>query len=348
MGLRLLVIADPKIPVPPLHYGGAERIVDLLCRGLSMLGHEVDLLAAEGSKSYGGRVSFHRLPGCSWLGRAWRKLRFQFQSLSLARHADVVINFGRLDYLEGLLRTSKPLICCFQNPIHQTEVDWLLSRRREQLALVGISEFQVNGFLPPGIFSVIHNATDMERFNFHPHPAQPPYLVFLGRLTANKGVDTAIAVAKKTGMLLKLAGNVSDEPGGKEFFEQIVRPQLGEGIEYIGPVDDVQKNDLLGYATGCLFPIRWPEPFGIVMVESLACGTPVIATRCASTPEVITQGITGFVGETEEDLVEAVRNLNCLDRKHCRLAAEERFSGEVMTRRYLQVVDQLLHKPKRI
>ncbi|MCW0220736.1 MAG: glycosyltransferase, partial [Prosthecobacter sp.] len=234
------------------------------------------------------------------------------------------------------------LICCFQNPIHQTEVDWLLSRRREHLALVGISEFQVNGFLPPGIFSVIHNATDMERFNFHPHPAQPPYLVFLGRLTANKGVDTAIAVAKKAGMRLKLAGTVSDEPGGKEFFEQIVRPQLGGNIEYIGPVDDVQKNDLLGDAIGCLFPIRWPEPFGIVMAESLACGTPVVATPCASTPEVIAQGITGFLGETEEALAEGVRNLNRLNREHCRLAAEERFSGEVMTIRYLRIIEELV------
>lgn len=340
--MRILLIADPKIPVPPKHYGGVERIVDLLAGTLQKMGHRVDLLAAPGSKAYGGLLGCHRLPGASVLSRAWHKIRFQFQSLFMAAKADVVVNFGRQDYLEVLLRMSKPLILGFQNPVTQAEVSWIFSRRKRKIALVGISEDQVKGLQPADAFTVIHNATDISKFANRLVPDSPTYLVFLGRITANKGADTAVSVARKAGVSLKLAGNVSDEPGGREFFEQIVEPELGKGVEYVGPVGDEEKNSLLGGAQALLFPIRWSEPFGIVMAESLACGTPVIATRCASTPEVVNDGVTGFLADSEDELVEAVKKVGLLSRQACRDSAEQQFSAEVMTQRYLQLMDSLM------
>lgn len=344
MGLRILLIADPKIPVPPVYYGGAERIVALLADELRQRGHTVDLMAGPGSKSYGGNLIFHKLPTEAFLSRAWRKLWMQALTLRAARLVDVIINHGRLDYLEAVLRTKKPLIHVFHNTVQQSEVDWVLSRRRKHLALIGVSAFQTAGFKPDTLLDYIHNGTDMKLFDFRERPIDPPYLVFLGRITANKGADTAISVAQKTGLPLKLAGNVSDEPGDKEFFERLVKPQLGDTIDYIGPVNDTQKNTLLGGAQALLFPIRWAEPFGIVMAESLACGTPVISTRCASTPEIIKHGITGFLAETEEELIQSVTAVGSISRIRCREEAEKRFSVKSMTDSYLNIVDFLLKR----
>ncbi|SRR6266566_301007 len=344
---RVLIIADPKIPVPPTKYGGTERIVALLARQLQRKGHVVDLLAGPDSQSFGGKLAVHRLPTSNYGNRLWRKVLFQFLSLRLACRADVVINFGRIDYLETILRTAKPLICSFQNPVEQFEVDWLLSRRDSSLAFVGISASQIETLQPRDRFSVIHNSTDVKSLRFSPIAKKPPYLAFLGRITYKKGADTAIKIARCAGMKLKLGGTISDEPGGQEFFEKRIRPELGEQIEWIGPVDDAAKQDLLGGATAMLFPIRWSEPFGIVMSESLACGTPVIATRSASTPEVIQDGETGFLCDSEEDLVTAVRRVSELDRTACRRSAEEKFSSEIMATNYLEVIGRLLMQGRR-
>ncbi len=344
--MRILVIADPHLPIPPSHYGGIERIVAYLCYELQRLGHRVDLMAGPGSESYGGSLIVHRSPSPSYLSRAFRKLWFQFLSLSAARYAEVIINFGRLDYLASVLRSTKPLVCCFQNPVSQGEVNWLLSRRSERLSLIALSQHQIHGLEPRELFTVVHNATDTSRFQFSPVPTREPYLAFLGRLTANKGADTAIRVARQCGMKLKLAGNISDEPGGREFFAREVQPQLDGQIEWVGPVNDAQKQEFLGGASALLFPIRWPEPFGIVMAESLACGTPVVATRCASTPEVIDHGQTGFLCDSEGELVAAVGLLASINRAACRRAAEERFSVPVMTSGYLRVMERLLHECK--
>jgi glycosyltransferase involved in cell wall biosynthesis len=184
---------------------------------------------------------------------------------------------------------------------------------------------------------VVHNAVDTQAL-------QPPangarsYLAFLGRVTSNKGADTAIEVARRSGMKLKLAGNISQEAGGREFFETQIRPRLGDDVEYVGPVDDKTKNKLLRGASALLFPIRWAEPFGLVMAEALACGTPVIAARCASAPEVIEHGKTGFLCDSEDDMVAAVGRLTEIDRACCRQAAEGQFSSERLVQDYLESI----------
>lgn len=343
--MRLLFIVDAEIPVPPRDYGGIERIVAGLAAELQAMGHRVDLIAGPGSRSYGGDLVIHRRPGPGWFSRAFRKAWFQVRTLPAIRRADVILNFGRLDYLVAALRTRVPLVCCFQNPVSQTEVDWLRHRKKRRLALVGISQSQIEDLRDRDEFAIIPNATEVGRFPFQAKTAEPPYLAFLGRITKNKGADTAIRVARRSGMKLRIGGNLSDEAGGREFFETEVRPELDDRVEWIGPVDDVAKQGLLGGACAMLFPIRWKEPFGIVMVESLACGTPVIATRCASTPEVIDEGVTGFLCDDEDAMVAAVAEIGTIERADCRRAAEERFSTAAMTRRYLELVEALLREP---
>jgi glycosyltransferase involved in cell wall biosynthesis len=344
--LRILVIADPHYPIPPNLYGGTERIVNLLCQGLQKRGHTVHLMAGKGSQSYGGNLILHRAPTLQYSSRAYRKILFQFLSISAVREVDVVINFGRLDYLETLLRNSIPLVCCFENPVAQSQIDFVLKRRGKQkrTRFTGVSRAQVDGLSPPERVDVVHNGVDIARFQFSPQPANEPYLAFLGRLTKNKGVDVAIEVAKQSGLPLKIAGNIPNEPGASELFETVIKPQLGDGCEWIGSVNDEQKNKFIGGATALLFPIQWNEPFANVVVESLACGTPVIATTRASTPEVIKDGETGFLCNSVGEIVEAVKRVGTIDRYACRADAEARFSADAMVEQYLKVVQKVLEK----
>lgn len=342
--MRILLIADPKIPVPPVQYGGAERVVGLYSQEFQRLGHTVHLMAGPSSQSYGGRLHIHRAPTLSYVSRARRKIHFQLQSLLAARDCNVVFNFGRFDYLEGLLRIGRPILHNFQNPIDQVQIDFAEARVSGPFAFHLISENQRRHAVIHRPAHVIPNPVDAAAFL--PGDGAEGYLAFLGRLTRNKGVDTAIEVARRSGRRLVIAGNVSNEQGGPEFFREQVEPHLdGDRIRWIGPVNDQQKQELLTGAAALLFPIRWEEPFGIVMVEALACGTPVIATRQASTPEVIEHGRTGFLCESSErtigEFVDAVAQVPQLNREHCREAVMQRFDVRVIAPRVLHVLHEL-------
>lgn len=342
--MKILLIADPHIPIPPLHYGGAERIVALYAKEFQNLGHTVHLLAGAGSRPYGGRLHLHRAPSSAYLSRAKCKIKFQFQSLWAARDCDVVYNFGRFDYLEGLLTLDKSLLHCFQNPVDQGQISFAEQRMRPRSMFHCVSHNQKSHALITAPCVVIPNPVDTESYTMG--RGSGGYLAFLGRLTRNKGVDIAIQTAKLSGRPLVIAGNISKEEGGEQFFHEEVEPHLdGEQIRWIGPVNDRQKQALLGDAEALLFPIRWDEPFGIVMVEALACGTPVIATKRASTPEVIEHGRTGFLCSPEEPkaetFVDAVGQLSTLSRHECRRSAEQRFDVRVVAPQVLSVLGQL-------
>lgn len=342
--MKILLVADPLIPIPPSHYGGAERIVALQADEFARLGHRVHLMAGPGSSAYGGRLHVHRSPSQALYSRAYRKLRFQLQSVLASRDCDVVYNFGRSDYIEALLALRKPLLQCFQNPIDQFQIDYLEARIRSRVALHCISENQRSHARLSTPSMVIPNPVDTRAYA--PGSGEAGYLAFLGRLTHNKGVDVAIDVARRTGRKLVIAGNVSNEQGDEEFFRQQVEPHLdGDQIRWIGPVNDRQKQDLLAQASALLFPIRWDEPFGIVMVEALACGCPVIATRRASVPEVIEHGRTGFLCDPSEPspeaFADALADLPQLSRQTCRKAVEQRFDVRVVAPQVLAVLEQL-------
>lgn len=335
--MKILVIADPHITVPPLRYGGTERISALLCEGLKAEGHVVRLLAKAGSTDYGGGVIPHVAPGASKASRAWRKLWFQNLSVRAGLWADIVINAGRLDYLRAVARLDRPLVHWFHNPVTQAEIDYVARLKRYRYALVSVSRSQMAHVRIDAPWVPIHNAVDTDFFR----PASTPrgdYAVFLGRLTSNKGVHLAIDVARRAGVSLKIAGNLTNEPGERAYFDNVIRPQLGPLCEWIGEVDDYQKRELLQHARALLFPIRWMEPFGIVMAESLACGTPVVALRRGSVSEVVHSGVNGFVCEHVDEMVAALRDIENVSRENCRRDAEIRFSRPALIQRTLEAV----------
>jgi glycosyltransferase involved in cell wall biosynthesis len=243
----------------------------------------------------------------------------------------VVYNHGRFDYMESLLAISKPLLHCFSHPVDQALIQAAEARIRARAGFHFVSEHQRAAAAVTVPAVTIANPVD-SRF-YSPGPGDGGYLLFLGRLTANKGVDLAIATARRCQIPLVIAGNLPDEPGAASFFKEQIEPHLdGQRVRWVGAVTDQQKQELLGRAAALLFPIRWEEPFGIVMVEALACGTPVIATRRASTPEVIEHGRTGWLCDpTVEALADGVARLPAIDRRHCRQAAEQRFDVRVLT-----------------
>jgi len=345
--MNILLIADPHLPVPPDYYGGAERIVALYAEAFSRLGHKVHLMAGLGSKNYGGPMYLHRPPAKSYISRAHRKIHFQFQSLLAASACDVVYNHARFDYLESLLASRVPLLSQFHNRIDQEQIDFAERRMHSSSAFHFISANQRSHAQVSTPSCVIPNPIDSSRYSIGSGSAG--YLAFLGRLTFDKGVDVAIATARQIGAKLVIAGNISEEPGGERYFRESVEPFIdGDQIRWIGPVNDHQKQQFLSQASALLFPIRWEEPFGLVMIEALACGCPVIATRRASTPEVIDHGVTGWLCEPEEPsvnaFVDAVFRLPELDRQACRAAVKRRFDVSVIAPRVLDVLQRLANR----
>jgi glycosyltransferase involved in cell wall biosynthesis len=338
--MKILVIADPMLPVPPPKYGGTERVVDLMCRGLVGRGHQIRLLGATGSRNYGAGVATHRAPSPAYVSRASRKIWFQFLSLWAARDVDVVINYGRLDYLEALYRLPKPILHWFQNPLTGREIPFLLSRRRHADTFISVSSAQIAGEAERGRFQVVHNAMEVETVPFSSAPATPPYVLFLGRLTHNKGVHLAIAAARKAGVRLIIGGKVPADDEGAKYFETEVKPHLGRDCEWVGEYDDATRIALLAGATALLFPIQWAEPFGLVMIESLAAGVPVIATRVASTPEVITPGQNGFLCDSVEEMAMAIARAGQISRYDCRVSAERRFGAPAFLDRVEKLIAQ--------
>ena len=338
--MKIAMIADPHVPVPPVRYGGSERIIDLMCRGLVARGHQVHLMAGPGSTDYGGGLTVHRAPTLASSSRAFRKLWFQVLSWRAAAGADVLINHGRLDYLELLYRTRMPMIHWFHNPLTGLEVPYLRNRGRSRDILVGVSRSQVSVDPASGRFEVVHNAVEVDSIPFSAAPSAPPYVLFLGRMTRNKGVHLAIEAARRARIRLILGGNISREEGGPEYFETMVKPRLGPECEWVGEYHDAMKYHLLAGATALLFPIQWSEPFGLVMLEALASGVPVIATRMASTSEVVIAGENGFLCDTMDELTAAISRVREVPRHACRTSAEQRFSRDVLVSRVEALLGQ--------
>jgi glycosyltransferase involved in cell wall biosynthesis len=193
-----------------------------------------------------------------------------------------------------------------------------------------------------------HHGIDVEEYTFGPNVGD--YLVFLGRISPEKGLDTAIEVARRSGMPLKVAAREplshGTDPSVRrdwEYYDQQIRPLLKTGdVEMLGPVGHAAKNRLLAGAAALLFPIRWPEPFGLVMIEALACGTPVLAFNNGSVPEVLEHAVTGFICDSSDDMVSSVSRIRAIDRMRCRAEAEQRFSAAAMANRYERIYDSLL------
>lgn len=332
--MRIALTADPELPVPPRLYGGIERIIDMLARGLVARGHEVTLFAHPDSESAGRLVSWH--------GRAAQsKADTVKNATTLSRHVigggyDVVHSFSRIAYLTPILPLAVPKIMTYQRAISPRTVALGYALSRGTLSFTAISEWMMESVKHVGRWTMIPNGVPLETYTFIPKVPSDAPLVFLGRLEEIKGPHLAIEVAKRTGQNLVIAGNI---PQGKETWvrESVLAHVDDRQIRYIGPVDDNQKNELLGQAKAFLMPILWDEPFGIVMAEAMACGTPVLGLNRGAVPEVVEDGVTGFVRDDLDALVAATNRITDLSRPACRTRVQRYYSSDAIVSAYVGI-----------
>lgn len=338
--MRILLIMDPLIAVPPRHYGGIERVVADLADDLVRRGHDVTLWAAPGSRVDAAVEPFGREG--EWT--RWSNTRNTFVlTTRFARRAnayDIVHNFGRLAYLTTILSRDVPKVQTYMRRVNPKNMRRASSLGARRLHYTAVSAAIRNTGAPGGgDWSVIYNCASPERYTprTDTDPRTAP-LVFLGRLERCKGAHAAIAVARRLNRRLIIAGNISTLPEEREYFRTEIEPSVdGSLVSYIGPVDDHQKDALLGGAAALLLPIEWEEPFPVVLPEGLLCGTPIIAFRRGGVPEGIDEGRTGFVCDTVDDMVTAVGRLGGIDRAECRAEGERRFSTRAIVDDYEQL-----------
>jgi glycosyltransferase involved in cell wall biosynthesis len=335
--MRVLLLMDPLIPVPPRHYGGIERVIADLASALHRRGHDVTLWAGPGSHAAGSVRTFGRVGEWTRWSNVRNTLVVTARFLARPGAFDVVHNFGRLAYLSGVLAWRLPKVQTYMRTVDPSNMRKVRALGARRLLFTAVSRMiRDTGAPGGGDWHVVYNSASPDRYACRTtvDPDRAP-LVFLGRLERCKGAHTAIDVASRLGRTLVIAGNVSTLPEERDYFEREIQPRIdGRLIQYIGPVDDAQKNALLGSAAALLLPIEWEEPFPVVLPEAMLCGTPVIALRRGGVPEGIDDGRTGFVCDTADDMVAAIGRLARIDRAACRAEAERRFSVDVIADEY--------------
>jgi glycosyltransferase involved in cell wall biosynthesis len=252
-------------------------------------------------------------------------------------------SFSRLQYLLPLLPGNLPKIMSYQRQPTMRTVSWASRLGGKYLTFTGCSEhIAQQGRQASGRWHSIHNGIELDRYVFQPQVKADAPLVFLSRLERIKGVHQAIAIALATSQRLLIAGNRVSSPEGEHYWQTVIAPHLNHaGIEYIGPVNDQQKNQLLGQAAAMIVPIEWDEPFGIVFAEALACGTPVISSPRGALPEIVRSGIDGFLVNSTDEAISAIQQLAQIDRHHCRERAESCFSAAVIVDQYESLYHQV-------
>jgi len=340
--MRILLTADPELPVPPGEYGGIERLVDLWRGELRRRGHQVALVARKDSTAAVERL--YPWPGARSTSRAdaFRNAIALWRAAGSFR-PDVVHSSSRLVYTLPLLLERRRVVMTYHRipGVRQIGIAALLGGKR--LAFAGVSDF-ITGLGSPGggVWHTALNCVDIEALPFSSRvPADAP-LVFLSRVEEVKGAREAIAIAREAGRPLVIAGNHSSDANAANYWNAHILPQLdGERVRYVGPVNDSQKAALLGSAAALLVPVQWDEPFGLVFAEALACGTPVVACARGALPEIVSEGRTGFLVRTIAEGVRAVGRIAGLSRAECRREAEQRFSPAAAIDRYLAIYGAL-------
>jgi glycosyltransferase involved in cell wall biosynthesis len=340
--MKIAILSPAWFPVPPPGYGGIELVVSLLADGLVEAGHDVTLFASGDSHTQAELAFVYERAPSDLIGRTLPELRHALAGYVRAGEFDIVNDHsGPLGaVLGGTVET--PVVHTVHGPLdgEDGEVYELVARASPQVGLVSLSlnQRRLKRDLP--WIANCPNAVDLSLYPAKPHKGD--YLLFLGRMSADKGCHRAIAVAMELGLPLKIAGKSRDR-GERQYFADFVEPHLGHhGIEYFGEVSHGQKVELLQDARATLFPIDWEEPFGLVMIESMACGTPVIATRHGAVPEVIEHGRGGIIVDHFREMPAALEAADELDPLECRRYVEERFAPERMVADYVDVYQTAL------
>lgn len=342
--MRIAQVAPLFESVPPKLYGGTERVVSYLTEELVQLGHEVTLYASGDSET-----SARLVPACErslWRDTSCRETLPHHIRLMDLVFRDVsqfdVIHF-HCDYVHfPLLRYHNvPTVTTLHGRVYLHDVQGLFASYPD-VPLVSISDDQRRPLPAANWQGTVYHGLPLQLHTFQRQPSD--YLLFVGRISPEKRLDRAIEIALRTGRKLKVAAKIYDED--RSYFQTSIEPMLQASksfVEFVGEVGGKDKDELIGNAYALLFPIDWPEPFGLVMIEALACGTPVIAWRNGSVPEIIQDGVNGFVVDTIPGAVAAVPKVAHLDRFACRRAFEHRFDTGRMARNYVQVYERLPH-----
>jgi len=339
--MRIAQVSPLIESVPPKRYGGTERIVSYLTEELVRLGHEVTLFAS------GDSVTNARLIApCQRSLRKNEKCKDPVaREVLLVDH--VLEHAGEFDVIHfhtGYLHfpvcrcLSVPHLTTLHGRLDLPDLVPVFDRFRDE-PLISISNAQRQPLAWANWQTTIYHGLPTDLFSFR--RSSDDYLAFLGRISPEKGADRAIEIAKRVGIPLKIAAKV--DRVDRRYFKRVVEPLLNDShVEWLGEISDQQKNDFLGNAYALLFPIDWPEPFGLVMIEAMACGTPVIAYDRGSVPEVMDVGVTGFIVRELDEAAEAVRRVRNLSRARCREVFDKRFTATRMANDYIHVYQRML------
>ena len=341
--MRIAQVAPLYESVPPKYYGGTERVVSYLTEELVRQGHEVTLFAS------GDSITKARLvPACR------RSLRLDERCMDqmahhlvmlehvFARTADFDIVHFHVDYMHFPLSRRDRIthVTTLHGRLDVPDLVPLYQEFRE-MPVISISNGQRQPLPRANWQATVYHGLPAEKYRFRAEPGR--YLAFLGRISPEKRVDRAIEIAKQVGMPLKIAAKI--DRVDKDYFDLVIAQLLRNSlVEFVGEIGEREKDEFLGNAYALLFPIDWPEPFGLVMIEAMACGTPVIAYRGGAVPEITVQGRTGFVVEALEDAVTAVRRIPQLSRKRCREVFEKQFTAAWMASDYVRVFKRLIRR----
>ena len=340
--MRIAQVAPLYESVPPKLYGGTERIVSYLTEELVREGHEVTLFASGDSMTQARLVpvcpeSLRLAPNCiDQLAHHVLMLEYVF---SERRNFDI-IHF-HIDYLHFPLSRREQIVnvTTLHGRLDIPELAPLYQVFRD-MPVVSISDAQRDPLPWANWQGTVYHGLPENQLTFR--PGRGEYLAFLGRISPEKGLDEAIKIAQLVGMPLRVAAKI--DRADQEYFETCIKSRLHDPlIEFTGEIGYPEKNDFLGDAAALLFPINWPEPFGLVMIEAMACGTPVIAYPRGSVPEIVDDGITGFLVHNAEEAAKAVEGIAAIERRSCRRRFEERFSARRMSEDYLALYERLVN-----
>jgi glycosyltransferase involved in cell wall biosynthesis len=341
--LRVAQIAPLYERIPPKLYGGTERVVSYVTEELVRRGHQVTLFASgdsqTGAKLVPGCLQSLRLAGKPELGAF----------LQLPMLSDVYEEAGRFDVIHSHIDywsfpfarlTNVPSVATMHGRLDVEDLHPVYARYRS-MPLVSISDAQREPLPLMNWVKTVYHGLPRDLLRFSPNPGK--YLAFLGRISPEKRPDLAIKVARQLGIPFKIAAKV--DVVDRQYFETVIKPLLSPpDVEYIGEIGEAEKSEFLGNALAFMFTVDWPEPFGLAMIEALACGTPVIARPCGSIPEVIRSGVSGFIASSVDEMAAAVRNIGKISRQECRREFETRFTAEIMVDNYEQVYRELIEK----
>ncbi len=345
--LKVAQIAPSIFPVPPLNHGGTERVIHDLSVGLQALGCDVTLFAPSDSTCPLRRVG--ALPSLQFFEKKHGSVPPSIPAvLETVRMEEVRQALPQFDIVHFHGEFFHAALLGEKRATSLTTIHWRVDELDRELffsafpdlPVAAISRSQEQGLPASNRAGVVLHGVDPSRFE--PNDRPQAYLAFIGRMTDQKRPDVAIRVAQASGRPIRLAGTV--DVGNPLYFDTYVKPHLSPTAEYIGPVEDMAKNKLLREASALLFPIDWPEPFGLVMIEAMACGTPVIAWNRGSVPEVVEDGVTGFIVNNEDEAVAAIARIGELDRRTIRARFEGRFTADRMARDYLEIYRRLLQR----